>query len=332
MLRYAALALAMLMAACGPAPAGGDTRPAVIPWISTPAGPAPTPSPRPTPTPLAMRYCQASDLSLRVGRTGAAAGTSYTSIIFTNKSSTQCQLQGVSTVQILDAAGQPLSPPQTTLDFNDSSPVALFTGVHDRGGIMPAVVGQAQLTVGIPSAQCQARPSVRMLFTLPNGGGQLTTGWARPASAWVYCVQGLSVSPFASAIPPTPTPEPPPDFTVTFVMPPSVAIGQTLKYQVRLKNVSGHDVAFTSCPGYTEGIKGPTAFVRARYLLNCNPVGLFRSGETVTFAMELPIVAPPEFSDMGPGVNPVWWGIDWPYRTDLAGTGWITLTAAGASP
>jgi hypothetical protein len=279
-----------------------------------------------------MRYCQAADLSLRVGRTGAAAGTSYTSFVFTNRSSTQCQLQGVPIVQILDASGQALSPPQGTLDFNDFSPVALFTGVQDQGGIMPAVVGQAQLTVGIPSAQCQARPSVRMLFTLPNGGGQVTTGWARPASAWVDCVQGLSVSPFASAIPPTPTPEPPPDFEVTFVMPTSVAIGQTLKYQVRLTNVSGRDIAFTSCPGYSEGIKGPTAYLRARYILNCNPVGLFKAGETVTFAMELPIVSPPDFVGIRPGVNPVWWGIDWPYHTDFSGTGWITLTAPSASP
>ena len=197
---------------------------------------------------------------------------------------------------------------------------------------MPAVVGQAQLTVGLPSAQCQARPSARMLFTLPNGGGQLTTGWARPASAWVDCVQGLSVSPFASAIPPTPTPEPLPDFSVAYLMPTSVAIGQTLKYQVRLTNVSGRDIAFTSCPGYTELIKGPTAYVRARYVLNCNPVGLFRSGETVTFAMELPIVSPPDFAHMGPGGNPIAWILDWPYHTDFSGAGWITLTAPSPNP
>jgi hypothetical protein len=282
------------------------------------------------PTPLAMRYCQASDLSLRVGRTGAAAGTSYTSFVFTNKSSTQCQLQGVPIVQILDAAGQPLSSPQTTLDFNDPSPVALFTGVQDQGGIMPAVVGQAQLTVGTPSAQCQARPSVRMLFTLPNGGGQLTAGWARSASAWVDCVQGRSVSPFASAIPPTPAPTPTPDFRVEDVLPPSVAVGQTLKYEVRLTNVSGRDIAFTTCPGYTVSLK--PAPVRMRYVLNCRPVGLFKSGETVTFAMELPIASSDSRESFQSGPVPVTWWLDWPFQTRFSGIGRITLTAPGASP
>jgi len=324
----------MLLAACGPrpAPAAGDTRPAVIPWIPTAAGAAPTPSLRPMPTPLTMRYCQAADLSLRVGRTGAGLGSAYTSIIFTNGSSTPCQLQGVPTVRVLDAAGQVLSPPQTELDFNGPEPVELSPGVRDQGGIAPAVIGQAQLTIRRPSLECSPRPSATLLFVLPEGAGQLAADW--PGSAFVGpgCSDGLSVSPFAGTLPATPEPTPSPDFAVAYVMPPSVAIGQTLKYQVRLKNVSGHDVAFTSCPGYTEGIKGPTAFVRARYLLNCNPVGLFRSAETVTFAMELPIVAPPEFSGMGPGVNPVWWGIDWPYHSDFSGAGWITLTTPSASP
>jgi hypothetical protein len=277
-----------------------------------------------------MRYCQAADLSLRVGRTGAAAGTSYTSFVFTNRSSTQCQLQGVPIVQILDASGQALSPPQGTLDFNDSSPVALSTGVQDQGGIMPAVVGQAQLTVGIPSAQCQARTSVTMLFTLPSGGGQLRTDWARSASAWVDCVQGLWVSPFASAIAPTPAPTPTPDFRVEAVLPSSVAIGQTLKYEVRLTNVSGRDITFTSCPGYTVSLK--PAPVRMRYVLNCRPVGLFKSDETVTFAMELPIVSSDSRESFQSGPAPVTWWLDWPFQTGFSGTGWITLSAPSTSP
>jgi hypothetical protein len=167
---------------------------------------------------------------------------------------------------------------------------------------------------------------------LPEGAGQLAADW--PGSAFVGpgCSDGLSVSPFADALPATPEPTPSPDFAAAYVMPPSVAIGQTLKYQVRLTNVSGRDIAFTSCPGYSEGIKGPTAYLRARYRLNCNPVGLFRSGDTVTFAMELPIVSSLDFAGIGPGVNPVWWSIDWPYRTAFSGAGWITLTAPGTSP
>jgi len=333
-IRPATLALVMLLlAACGPrpAPAGGDTRPAVIPWISTVAGPAPTPSPAPTPTPLAMRYCQAADLSLRVGRTGAAAGTAYASFILTNRSSTQCQLQGVPVVLLLDATGRTLATSQEA-GGGTAAPVALVPGVTDSGGQAPAVAGQADLVVGIASVLCLPRPSTTLAIDLRNSGGRLTTPWPRNAYSGGDCGGAIFVYPFGDALPHAPTPEPPPDFTVTPVMPSSVAIGQTLKYQVRLKNVSGRDIAFTSCPGYSEGIKGPTAYVRARYILNCNPVGLFRSGDTVTFAMELPIVSPPDFAGIGPGVNPVWWGIDSPYRADLSGAWWITLTAPSASP
>ena len=283
------------------------------------------------PTPLAMRYCQAADLSLRVGRTGAAAGTWYTSFVLINRSSTQCQLQGVPIVQLLDAAGRTLAV-SGELGGGDASPAALLPGITDGGGQMPSVAGQGDLEVGIASVLCLPRPSATLAIDLPNGSGRLTTSWPRNAYSGLDCGGGIYVYPFADGLPHTPAPEPPPDFSVAYVMPPSVAIGQALRYRVRLKNVSGHDIEFTSCPGYTEGIKGPTAFVRARYMLNCNPVGLFRSGETVTFAMELPIVSSPDFAGIGPGVNPVWWSIDWPYRTDFSGAGWITLTAPSTSP
>ncbi len=331
-LRCSALAVSILLVACGPRPAGGDTRPAVIPWISTAAGPEPTPTPTPTPTPLAMRYCQAADLSLRAGRTGAAAGTWYATFVFTNRSSTQCQLQGAPLLERLDSAGRPLTMSQTSLAGSDGSPVALVPGITDGGGEAPAVAGQAQLFVGFASVLCMARPSAALAFGLPNGGGHLTTAWPRGAYSGLDCGGGINVAPFADALPHSPAPEPPPDFTVKVIMPHSVAIGQTLKYQVRLTNVAGHDIAFTSCPAYSEGIKGPTAFLRARYVLNCQPVGFLRSGETVTFAMELPIPASPSFdgsSSPQPGLNPVWLVLDWPYLMS-SGSGWVTLTAAVA--
>lgn len=288
-LRCAALATSILLVACGPRLAGGNTRPAVIPWIATVAGPLPTPSPRPTPTPLAMPFCVAADLSLRAGSRGAAAGTGYTTLVFRNRSTTKCQLQGVPLVQLLDSLGRPLTTSQDSLPRGDGGPVALLPGVTDGGGITPAVPGQAQLYVGIASVLCMPRPSTALAVGLRNGGGRLTTPWVRSAYAGGDCGGGVYVPPFDDALPHTPAPEPPPDFTVKVIMPNSVAIGQTLQYQVRLTNVSGHDIAFTSCPAYSEGIKGPTAFLRARYVLNCQPVGLFRSGEAVTFAMELPI-------------------------------------------
>ncbi len=157
-----ALATAILLVACGPRQAGGETRPAVIPWIATVAGPPPTATPRPTPTPLAMRFCVAADLVLRAGRTGAAAGTTYTTFVFTNRSTTECQLQGVPLVQLLDSLGRPVAASQDNLPGGDGGPVALLPGVTDGGGITPPVPGQAQVSVGIASVLCVARPGTAL--------------------------------------------------------------------------------------------------------------------------------------------------------------------------
>ena len=331
-LPYAALATAILLVACGPRQASGDTRPAIIPWIATVAGPPPTATPQPTPTPLAMRFCTATDLALRAGRTGAAAGTAYTTFVFTNRSATECQLQGVPVVQLLDAVGRPVVASQDSVPAGDGGPVALLPGVTDGGGITPAIPGQAQLSVGIASILCLARPGTALAVDLPNGGGRLATPWAFGAYAGGDCGGGIYVPSFVDALPHVPVAEPPPDFAVKLVLPASAVIGQTLKYQVWLTNVAGHDIAFTNCPGYIESTKGGTANFRVHYVLNCRPIGVFKSGETVTLAMEFPMSATStveSFGDPRPGLNPIWWGLDWP-NPGSGGRGTITLTAASS--
>ncbi|HYS01041.1 MAG TPA: DUF4232 domain-containing protein [Candidatus Eisenbacteria bacterium] len=326
--RHAGLALATVLAACGPWPApAGDARPAVIPWISTVAAPEPTPAP----TVLAMPFCQAADLSVRVGRSGLSGDTS---VIFTNRGSTACQLQGIPRVRFLDSSGQVLSPLPTPMLITETAPVELGTGVHDGGGIGPAVAGQAQLRVLMPSNLCLARPSVELEIVLPNGAGELFPAWSRPAYQDPDCTQAFFASPFLDAIPPTPRPFPPPDFSLEYIVPRSVVIGQTLKYEVALTNVSGRDVRFTTCPSYLESIDGATR-LRARYLLNCKPVGVFKSGEAVTFAMEFPIVAthaggctePSCLEWIRPGPNSFEWIIGPPFlAVGKNGSGTITLT------
>ena len=277
------------------------------------------------PTPLAMRFCQAGDLSPRVGRTGVGLGSAYTSIIFTNRSSTACQLQGVPVLQLLDASGQLLPQPATQQYSNDSPPVALLPGVADTGGITPPLDGQAEITVRMPTAVCLPRPSASLVIILPDRAGKLDVAWPRSGAGYPGCGEGLDTTPFSSALPPTPIPTPPPDFTVKFVLPQSIAIGQTLKYEVRLTNIAGRDIAFTTCPGYTEYLKG-AGLLRARYLLNCKPLGLFKSGETVKFAMELRISAADSYDRIGPGADMVGWVIDLPFRSEYRGGGQVIVT------
>jgi hypothetical protein len=321
----------MALAACGPWPApAGDARPAVIPWISTVAAPEPTPAP----TVLAMPFCRAPDLSVRVGRSGLSGDTS---VIFTNRGSTACQLQGIPRVRLLDSSAQVLSALPTAMDVADEAPVELRPGVRDGGGTTPAVVGQVQLTIFMPADLCLARPSVKLQIVLPNAAGEFAPDWARPAYQALDCSQRFFVSPFVGGISPTPEPFPAPDFSLEYIVPRSVVIGQTLKYEVALTNVSGRDVRFTTCPSYLESIDG-TALLRARYALNCKPVGVFKSGETVTFAMEFPIVvthsgpcADPSCSVLEwtrPGPNSFEWIIGPPFLAmGKNGSGTITLTA-----
>jgi hypothetical protein len=276
-----------------------------------------------------MPFCRAGDLSVRVGRTFGD-----TAVIFTNLASTACQLQGIPRIRLLDNSGQVLSPVPTGSLITGAAPVELSAGVRDGGGITPPVAGQAQLRVFLPSTLCLARPSVKLEIVLPNAAGELAPAWARPAYQGPDCTQAFFASPFLDAVPATPTPFPPPDFSLEYVLPRSVAIGETLKYQVVLTNVSGRDIRFAMCPSYMESING-AALLRARYVLNCKPVGVFKSGETVTFAMEFPIVAtqpdgcthPSCLEWIRPGPNSFEWVIGPPFlAVGKTGAGTITLT------
>jgi len=49
-------------------------------------------------------------------------------------------------------------------------------------------------------------------------------------------------------------------------------------------------VAFPDCPTYGEwAANSSTAFAKAFYVLNCRPVGAIGPGQSVRFAMEIPV-------------------------------------------
>jgi hypothetical protein len=74
--------------------------------------------------------------------------------------------------------------------------------------------------------------------------------------------------------------------------PSSVVVGQPLRYEVTLSNVSGAPFHFDRCPPYREAMDTvPRKQVLGMYQLNCVPVGTLASAGTVTFAMVLEIPA-----------------------------------------
>lgn len=87
---------------------------------STSASPAQTPSLTPSATPsvppspgqsLAAAECETSQLQVKAGRGGGAAGTFYQSLVFTNVSGAVCALRGYPGASFIDSAGHQLGYP-----------------------------------------------------------------------------------------------------------------------------------------------------------------------------------------------------------------------------
>jgi uncharacterized protein DUF4232 len=73
-----------------PAPTSGQSQPTSTAQAGQPPAPGAT-----TPvTPAASNECKVADLSFRLGGGDAAAGTSYRALVFTNKGSRTCTIQG----------------------------------------------------------------------------------------------------------------------------------------------------------------------------------------------------------------------------------------------
>ena len=118
----------LAMAGCS----GGSSTPATSGASSTPASASPTASPlasetvtpavpaSPTSTPslspsaspsaAALAGCPTSSLKLSTGRGGAAAGTYYLPLVFTNVATTACSLRGFPGVSFVDANGSQIGP------------------------------------------------------------------------------------------------------------------------------------------------------------------------------------------------------------------------------
>jgi hypothetical protein len=92
----------------------------------------------------AVGVCSAKNLTERTGRTGAAAGTSYTNLVFTNHGATACSLSGI-----------PRAQPVVGSKHTSVGPYASINRVSGRGGlvILPARKGVANVLYAMSTAQ-----------------------------------------------------------------------------------------------------------------------------------------------------------------------------------
>jgi hypothetical protein len=81
--------------------------PSVTVTVTTSSPPPASLSPT---TPQAVTACATSQLSLSLGQSQGAAGTTYTPIVLTNQGSVSCRLTGYPGVSFLDASGAQVGP------------------------------------------------------------------------------------------------------------------------------------------------------------------------------------------------------------------------------
>ena len=172
--------------------------------------------------------------------------------------------------------------------------------VGSRGSFFPSghpanmPPGTGTTLLGLESdTYCAARPGGGgggddyryFIVTLPGGG---TLSLTLPGNG-LDLTCGLHLTQFFDPSYPQPQPVYPlAALTATLVLAQAAHAGQTLDYEVDLRNPTTKSIGLEPCPAYVEAASSPTP-VKKSYALNCAPVAAIAAGQTVRFAMQLPL-------------------------------------------
>lgn len=190
----ACIAMAGLLAGCGSGQP--SARPTVTLTVTAPGSTTPPTSPTGSTSEGAAAACATSVLSGSLGSGGAAAGSTYYSIEFTNTSSSACTLYGYPGVSFVTASGSQIGTPATE---NAVYPRQLVT-------LAPGATAHAELGVATaqnyPSSTCSPVSVTRLKVYPPGQTGALflaisTTGCSN-TSVSLMTVQ--TVQPGAGAV------------------------------------------------------------------------------------------------------------------------------------
>jgi uncharacterized protein DUF4232 len=277
-----------------------------VPWLPLKASDAlieaPTvpPSP-PYPIPAGTPSCVASQLEGVIGHAGGATGGNIDlPILFRDKGSSDCVVDGFPDVSVLDAAGAVLATARgsvgqgTYFDDGPVVPVLAKSGtpklpVSDAG----VVAKPGQLFINLSWYDCK-RPKARtLLVDLPDGGGRFGLAFPVSGAYYVLCdtepsYRALNRGPFSPA-----GIEWPPDLhryidaSLTIDQPAPVEAGAPLVFYVTVSNHDSIEYVLDQCPDYIAFL-GPKTVVM-KYRLNCAPVGRIAPGASVKFQMKMDI-------------------------------------------
>jgi hypothetical protein len=232
------------------------------------------------------RPCTPADLTVAPGRNGPAAGTVHFQVLFTNRSSAKCWLNGYPA----SVAGVASDGTVTPLPVVRGGPALDGAPSAD---IAPAQSAEIDLAAGdgcaaITSGQHRIFPTLR--FGLPGSAPGTTTGTVTGSGDGFDTVCGVWISEFGvpADIPAGPPPSP---LTATIASPAAVKAGATLSYQLTLANPTAAPYSLDPCPSYAEYLGGSGGNVARYYDLNCAAVPSIPAHGSVTFQMELPVPA-----------------------------------------
>jgi hypothetical protein len=280
---------------CGTIRVPATTATNVIPWIAA-TPPIPTASPAPT-IPTGTPPCTSQNLQVVYqGGQGLGGGQLVATIGFTNVSGTDCFLQGVPALSLIDAHGHLIYTVPSGYRITDrTDPVLLMARGNARQAYVPFAWPAIDEAGG--GTECPSPAAATIRLQLPSAGGEVTlstTAADHPVTI-APCHGLIGVGAFQADEPPVDATPPPQPFTYRVAAPTSVRAGDDLHYTVTLTNITDSPVTFRDpCPMYQEDLYSGAGLNGAPlgkhfYLLNCQPIGSIAARVSVTFAMVLDV-------------------------------------------
>ena len=287
-----------------PSPASGTAAASsgLVPWIDAAAPAIPTfATSTPPPPPANARPCAASDVLASLAGNNGAGGHSVRYVRFRNVSRSTCLLVGYPKV----TATAPGRPDATAANGS-------FFQFGHAANLPP---GNGVSVLGLETdSQCAAHPGgisdahtySRVVVDMRGGGAVTLTFPANGLAGSLDLSCGLHLTTFED--PDYPQPQaivPLTGLIPTLVLPRTARAGETLFYEVDVRNPTPHPVRLEPCPGYFEDAGSKLIFLT--YALNCATVQSIPAGRTARYAMQLPLP-----SDIPAGPVQIRWGLRLP--------------------
>jgi len=146
-----------------PTPTAATVTPSPSPSPTGQSTPPPTASPTPTPT---SSRCGSADVSLALGQSGHAAGTTYLPVVATGTGS-PCGLGDAPVVRALDASGAPIGAPAVVQHTRAGglAPIGLVLQPSGHASVLVAFTS----TANFDPAVCDPAPVAALAITVAPG-------------------------------------------------------------------------------------------------------------------------------------------------------------------